>query len=292
MGKCCGEVLWRSVVFSLCVFCLRVFSLCVFSLCVSSLCVFSLCVFCLCVSLCVFCLCFLPVCSLCVFSLCFLSVCFLSVCFLSVFSSLCFLSVFSVCVFRPRFLSVFSVCVFSLCCFLSVRSLVVQCGKEVLWGSVVEKRCVFSLCFLSVCFPSVCFLSERGVAAAPFNVTGFPRVRGKQVPFGGWERLSRAIETEVKPRMEQEDSGQACTFGKNGKALRGSHGHRQCLWCSPKRLLEACDRRASRGGLVRSFKNMSEEQQGRAMALARASKVPGLVCGVGSQASQVSRPQR
>ena len=122
---------------------------------------------------------------------------------------------------------------------------------------------------------------ERGVAVAPFDVTGLPRIRGKQKPCGGWERLSRAIETEVKPGAKQQDSGhkerrlwkcqgrdgQACTFGKNGKALRGSHGHRQCLWCSPKRLLEACDKKASRGGLVRSFKNMSEEQQGRATAL-------------------------
>ena len=33
----------------------------------------------------------------------------------------------------------------------------VQCGREVLWGSVVEKCCVFSLCFLSVCFLCVVF---------------------------------------------------------------------------------------------------------------------------------------
>lgn len=36
---------------------------------------------------------------------------------------------------------------------------------------------------------------------------------------------------------------------------------------TPERLLEACDRRASRGGLVKSFKNMSEEQRSRAIAL-------------------------
>ena len=122
---------------------------------------------------------------------------------------------------------------------------------------------------------------EHGVAAAPFDVTGFPRVRGKQVPFGGWERLSRSIDTEVKPGVKQQEGedeerwvrkcqgrdGQACTFGKNGTALRGSYGHRQCLWCSPERLVEACDRRASRGGLVKSFRNMSEEQQHRAVAL-------------------------
>lgn len=73
-------------------------------------------------------------------------------------------------------------------------------------------------------------------------------------------------ETRGTKRCQGRD-GQACTFGKNGKALRGSYGHRQCLWCSPERLVEACDRRASRGGLVKSFKNMSEEQQGRAGTL-------------------------
>ena len=65
MGKCCGEVLQRSVAFSLCVF--SVFSLCVF--CLSFLSVFSL------------------VCSVCVFSLCVFPVFVFSV------------PVFSVCVF-------------------------------------------------------------------------------------------------------------------------------------------------------------------------------------------------
>lgn len=113
------------------------------------------------------------------------------------------------------------------------------------------------------------------------DVTGLPRIRGKQAPFGGWEKLERAAAVQEKQEMEQQDrgrterwskkchgrDGQACTFGKNGKALRGSYGHRQCLWCSPEWLVDACDRRASRGGLVKSFKNMSEEQQRRAVAV-------------------------
>lgn len=113
------------------------------------------------------------------------------------------------------------------------------------------------------------------------DVTGLPRIRGKQAPFGGWEKLGKAAAVQEKQEMEQQDrgrterwskkchgrDGQACTFGKNGKALRGSYGHRQCLWCSPERLVDACDRRASRGGLVKSFKNMSEEQQRRAVAV-------------------------
>ena len=113
------------------------------------------------------------------------------------------------------------------------------------------------------------------------DVTGLPRIRGKQAPFGGWERLRPAAAVASKEDVEQQNrgasdrwtwkcqgrDGQACTFGKNGKALRGSYGHRQCLWCSPERLVDACDRRASRGGLVKSFKNMSEEQQSRAVAV-------------------------
>ena len=93
-------------------------------------------------------------------------------------------------------------------------------------------------------------LEDLGVVALPFDATGLPRIRGKQAPFGGWERLSPAAGVELKQGVEQQDSGrserwikkcqgrdgQACSFGKNGKALRGSYGHRQCLWCSPKRL--------------------------------------------------------
>ena len=89
--KCCGELLWGSVVEKCCreVLCfLYVFSLCVFCLCFLSVC-------------------FPSVCFLSVFFLfvCFLSVCFLSVCFLSAFSlslslslgvfCLCFLSGFA-----------------------------------------------------------------------------------------------------------------------------------------------------------------------------------------------------
>ena len=116
--------------------------------------------------------------------------------------------------------------------------------------------------------------AASGVTARPFDVTGLPRIRGKQEPFGGWGQM------DVKPKEKQVAptkgkctktcpgrSGQPCSFGKNGQAARRSRGHEQCMWCSPERLLEACDRRANRGGLVKSFKNMSEEQQGRAMAL-------------------------
>ena len=67
--------------------------------------------------------------------------------------------------------------VFSLCCFLSVRSLVLQCGREVMWGSVVEKCCrevlcflfVFSPCAFSLCMFSVCVSPERRFVAGFFR---------------------------------------------------------------------------------------------------------------------------
>lgn len=73
---------------------------------------------------------------------------------------------------------------------------------------------------------------------------------------------------EAKPMVEKGQQakkchgrdGVACSFGKNGQALRVSRGHGQCLWCCPERLQEACDRRATRGGLVQSFKKMSDAQ--------------------------------
>ena len=116
--------------------------------------------------------------------------------------------------------------------------------------------------------------ASSGVTARPFDVTGLPRIRGKQEPFGGWEQMDvKPKEKQVAPTKGKGTktcpgrSGQPCSFGKNGQAAWRSRGHEQCMWCSPERLLEACDRRANRGGLVKSFKNMSEEQQGRAMAL-------------------------
>ena len=74
---------------------------------------------------------FLSVCLFSVIFVCVFFLCLLSLCFLSAY--FCCLRVFSV------FSSMFFVYVFSLCCFLAVRSLVVQCGREVLWGSNVEK---------------------------------------------------------------------------------------------------------------------------------------------------------
>ena len=113
---------------------------------------------------------------------------------------------------------------------------------------------------------------------ARFDATGLPRVHGKQAPFGGPEvKVKQVVGKGIQAKKRHTKgsgtkkcpgrSGQACTFGKHGQASWSSRGHRQCMWCSPDRLLEACDRRGSRGGLVKSFKNMSEEQQGRALAL-------------------------
>ena len=73
---------------------------------------------------------------------------------------------------------------------------------------------------------------ERGVPVAPFDVTGLPRVHGKQEPFGGWEHMAFIpTENQVAPSKGKGTkkcpgrSGQACSFGKNGQALRRSRGH-------------------------------------------------------------------
>lgn len=61
-----------------------------------------------------------------------------------------------------------------------------------------------------------------------FDATGLPRIRGKQAPFGGWERMGVNPKVEAKPMVEKGQQakkchgrdGVACSFGKNGQALR------------------------------------------------------------------------
>lgn len=57
-----------------------------------------------------------------------------------------------------------------------------------------------------------------------FDATGLPRIRGKQAPFGGWERMGVNPKVEAKPMVEKGQQakkchgrdGVACSFGKNG----------------------------------------------------------------------------
>ena len=126
-----------------------------------------------------------------------------------------------------------------------------------------------------------------------FDATGLHRIRGKQAPFGGWERMGVNPKVEAKPMVEKGQQAQkchgrhgvACSFGKNGQALRVSRGHGQCLWCCLERLQEACDRRATRGGLVQSFKKMFDAARQSPGPAAR--EVSGLLCGAGVQAMEV-----
>ena len=120
---------------------------------------------------------------------------------------------------------------------------------------------------------------EDAAMEAAVTVTGLPRLRAKQRPHTGWEAVP--IKASVLKMFEdlkkqpvkqtrkcQGNGDRPCVFGKKGKALFTSRGYRQCIWCSPSRLLEACrSGKASRGGLAKSFEAMTEHQQARAEAL-------------------------
>eukprot|EP00434_Breviolum_minutum_P038973 symbB.v1.2.034585.t1/scaffold4493.1/size40535/1 len=120
---------------------------------------------------------------------------------------------------------------------------------------------------------------EDAAMEAAVTVTGLPRLRAKQRPHTGWEAVP--IKASVLKMFEdlkkqpvkqtrkcQGNGDRPCVVGKKGKALFTSRGYRQCIWCSPSRLLEACrSGKASRGGLAKSFEAMTEHQQARAEAL-------------------------
>ena len=66
--------------------------------------------------------------------------------------------------------------------------------------------------------------------------------------------------TGVEPRK--------CLFGKGGKPAQVGGKYSQCHWCCEERLVSACrDSKSGRQGLVKSFKQMTEAQQTRALRL-------------------------
>lgn len=43
-----------------------------------------------------------------------------------------------------------------------------------------------------------------------FDATGLPRIRGKQAPFGGWERMGVNPKVEAKPMVEKGQQVKKC----------------------------------------------------------------------------------
>eukprot|EP00439_Symbiodinium_sp_Y106_P016583 s3477_g2.t1 len=61
-------------------------------------------------------------------------------------------------------------------------------------------------------------------------------------------------------------SGVACSFGVPGGAKQVGGNYSQCMWCNPERMLAACrDTTQGRHNVVKAFKQMTAEQQVRAL---------------------------
>eukprot|EP00438_Fugacium_kawagutii_P000653 Skav222305 [mRNA] locus=scaffold1249:3867:8406:+ [translate_table: standard] len=61
-------------------------------------------------------------------------------------------------------------------------------------------------------------------------------------------------------------AGVPCSFGKDSGALRVGSAYARCIWCSSERMEAACrDSKLGRHNLVKTFKQMAEGQQGRAL---------------------------
>ena len=59
-----------------------------------------------------------------------------------------------------------------------------------------------------------------------------------------------------------------CPFGKEGKPNFVGGKYSQCVWCSEERLVSACrDSKSQRSALMKSFKQMTEAQQARALRI-------------------------
>ena len=73
----------------------------------------------------------------------------------------------------------------------------------------------------------------------------------------------------IRPAMPKHcagASGVACSFGVRGGAKQVGGNYSQCMWCNPERMLAACrDTTQGRHNVVKAFKQMTAEQQVRAL---------------------------